>query len=62
MLTDADDRQKVQIKVPVAVWRKTKAEAALRGVDVQDLVAEALISHLGIGPESERKNPMARAG
>lgn len=62
MVTDNTDRQKVQITLPVTVWRKAKAEAALRGLDAQALVAEALIRHLGITPDVEQDAPMARAG
>lgn len=42
----AEGRQKVQILLPVDTWRKAKAAAAMRGIDAQDIVREALQAYL----------------
>lgn len=36
----------IRLELPEQVWREFKAEAALRGVNVKDLVAAALVAFL----------------
>lgn len=45
---ETEERAKLQIALPAQLWRQTKSAAALRSMAAQDLVAEALVAHLGI--------------
>ena len=59
MVAETGNRQRVQILLPVNVWRKAKSEAALRGEGLHDLVAKALARYLRM---EEDESPVARAG
>lgn len=48
---EKEERAKLQIALPAWVWRQTKSLAPLRSMSAQDLVAQALISHLGLTKE-----------
>lgn len=42
-------RAKTTLSLPADLWRQTKIEAINRGVDAQDIVAEALAQYLKKG-------------
>lgn len=42
-------RMKTSLSLPVDLWTAARIEALKRGIDAQDLVAEALAAHLKKG-------------
>jgi hypothetical protein len=46
----AEEKETVQLRLPAWIWRRTKSKAALRvpHMHTGELVAEALIAHLGL--------------
>ena len=44
-----DKRSKTTMSLPSELWRATKIEAIKRGIDAQDIVAEALAQYMKKG-------------